>query len=56
VRTRFEFDFVTTATPEEVVELMTDFSPERVRRWPASSAKAFEGYHLGETDARNAAG
>jgi hypothetical protein len=30
---------------------MTDFSPNRVHRWPASSAKAFEVYHLGETEA-----
>jgi len=51
VRTRFEFDFVTTATPDQVIELMTDFSPNRIDRWPASSAKAFEVYHLGETDA-----
>ncbi|WP_200828513.1 hypothetical protein [Mycobacterium sp. 3519A] len=51
MRTKFEFDFVTTATPDQVVELMTDFSPNRVHRWPASSAKAFEVYHLGETDA-----
>ena len=51
MRTTFEFDFVTTATPEQVIELMTDFSPNRPHRWPASSAKAFEVYHLGETQA-----
>jgi hypothetical protein len=51
VHARFEFDFVTTATPEQVTELMTDFSPNRPRRWPASSEKAFEVYHLGETEA-----
>jgi hypothetical protein len=51
VRTKFEFDFATTATPDQVIELMTDFSPNRPRRWPASSARAFEVYHLGETDA-----
>jgi hypothetical protein len=51
VRTKFEFDFETTATPEQVVELMTDFSPHRPHRWPASSIKAFEVYRLGETDA-----
>jgi hypothetical protein len=51
VRTTFEFDFVTTATPDQVIELMTDFSPNRPRRWPASSVKAFEVYHLGETEA-----
>jgi hypothetical protein len=51
VRTTFEFDFVTTATPEQVVELMTDFSPNRPDRWPASSAEAFEVYRIGDTDA-----
>src|SRR3954451_12190400 len=30
---------------------MTDFSPNRPHRWPASSVEAFEVYHLGETDA-----
>ena len=49
MHTKFEFDFVTTATPDQVVELMTDFSPNRPHRWPASSVKAFEVYHLGET-------
>ena len=51
MRTKFEFDFVTTATPDQVIELMTDFSPNRPHRWPASSEKAFEVYHLGETEA-----
>jgi hypothetical protein len=51
VHTRFEFDFVTTATPDQVIELMTDFSRYRPHRWPASSVKAFEVYHVGETEA-----
>jgi hypothetical protein len=51
VHTKFEFDFETTATPEQVVELMTDFSPDRPHRWPASSVKAFEVYRRGETEA-----
>ena len=51
MRTKFEFDFVTTATPDQVIELMTDFSPNRPHRWPASSVKAFEVYRLGETEA-----
>jgi hypothetical protein len=51
VRTTFEFDFATTATPEQVIELMTDFCPERPHRWPALSAEAFEVYHLGDTEA-----
>jgi hypothetical protein len=51
VRTKFEFDFMTTATPDQVIELMTDFSPNRTNRWPASSEKAFEVYHLGDTEA-----
>ena len=52
MRTKFGFDFVTTAAPDQVIELMTDFSPNRPHRWPASSVKAFEVYHLGETDIR----
>ena len=48
---RFEFDFVTTATPKQVIELMIDFSPNRPHRWPASSVKAFEVYHVGEIEA-----
>ena len=51
MRTGFEFDFVTTAAPEQVVELMTDFSPNRPHRWPASSLTAFEVYHVGDTEA-----
>lgn len=51
MRTQFEFDFVTTATPDQVIELMTDFSPNRPHRWPALSAKSFEVYHVGETEA-----
>jgi hypothetical protein len=51
VHHRFEFDFVTTATPDQVIELMIDFSPNRPHRWPASSVKAFEVYHVGETEA-----
>ena len=51
MRTKFEFDFVTTATPDQVIELMTNFSPNRPHRWPASSVKAFEVYRLGETEA-----
>jgi len=51
VHTKFEFDFVTTATPEQVIELMTDFSPNRPHRWPASSTNAFEVYHVRETEA-----
>jgi hypothetical protein len=56
VHTKIEFDFVTRATPDQVIELMTDFSPNRPRRWPASSAKAIEVYHLGETEADNREG
>ena len=51
MHTKFEFQFETTATPEQVVELMTDFSPNRPHRWPASSVKAFEVHHLGDTEA-----
>jgi hypothetical protein len=51
VRTKFEFDFVTTATPDQVIGLMIDFSPDRPHRWPASSVDAFEVYRIGDTDA-----
>ena len=51
MRTTFEFDFETTATPAQVVELMTDFSPRRGERWPAFSDDAFEVYRVGDTDA-----
>ena len=51
MRTKFEFDFVTTATPDQVIELMTDFSSNRPHRWPAYSVKAYEVYRLGETEA-----
>ena len=51
MHTKFEFDFTTTATPDQVIELMTDFSPNRPHRWPASSVKAFEVYRVGETNA-----
>ncbi len=42
---------MTTATPEQVIELMTDFSPNRPYRWPVSSVKPFEVYHVGDTEA-----
>ncbi|HKP44369.1 hypothetical protein [Mycobacterium sp.] len=51
MRTKFEFDFATTATPDQVIELTTDFSASRPHRWPASSVEAFEVYRLGETEA-----
>lgn len=51
MRTRFEFDLQTAATPDQVVELLTDFSPRRPDRWPALSAKAYEVYTVGETSA-----
>jgi hypothetical protein len=51
VHTKFAFDFETTATPDQVIELMTDFSPNRPHRWPALSAKTFDVYHVGETEA-----
>ncbi|WP_280471688.1 SRPBCC family protein [Nocardia cyriacigeorgica] len=51
MRTRFEFDVATAATPDQVVELLTDFSPQRPDRWPALSAKSYEVYTVGETSA-----
>jgi hypothetical protein len=51
MRTKFDFDFETTASPDQVIEAMIDFSPNRTRRWPALSEKAFEVYHVGDTEA-----
>jgi hypothetical protein len=51
IRTKFEFDFHTDATPEQVVELLTDFSPNRLNSWPALSAKAFHVYMVGDRTA-----
>jgi hypothetical protein len=51
MRTKFEFDFETSATPDQVIEAMIDFSPNRPNRWPALSEKAFEVYHVGDTEA-----
>src|SRR3954466_9030668 len=46
-----EFDFHTRATPEEVVELLTDFSPDRPKRWPQLSERWYEVYEVGDTTA-----
>jgi hypothetical protein len=40
VRPKFEFDFGTTAMAEQVIELMTDFSPNRPHRWPRRTTSA----------------
>jgi hypothetical protein len=49
--TRVEFDFHTRATPDQVVELLTDFSEKRPERWPALSRRWYEVYAVGETSA-----
>ena len=49
--TRVEFDFHTTATPAQVVELLTDFSDARPDRWPALSRRWYEVYSVGATEA-----
>jgi hypothetical protein len=51
VHAHIEFDFHTRATPEQVVELLTDFSPNRPQRWPQLSAKWYEVYSVGSTEA-----
>jgi hypothetical protein len=51
VPTRVEFDFHTRAVPEEIVELLTDFSPERTKRWPALSERWYEVYDVGASTA-----
>lgn len=48
---RIEFDFQTTASPDQVVELLTDFSPERPKLWPGLAEKWYEVYELGATSA-----
>lgn len=45
--TRLEFAFHTRATPEEVVDLLTDFSSDRPKRWPALSERWYEVYDVG---------
>ena len=49
--TRLEFDFHTRATPDEVVELLTDFSPARPTRWPQLSERWYEVYDVGVSTA-----
>jgi hypothetical protein len=49
--TRVEFDFHTRATPEQVVELLTDFSTDRPKRWPALSERWYEVYDVGVSSA-----
>jgi hypothetical protein len=40
--TRVELDLDTRATPEQVVERLTYFSPDRPKRWPALSERWYE--------------
>jgi len=49
--TRVEFDFHTLATPDEVVGLLTDLSPDRPKRWPQLSERWYQVYELGDTTA-----
>ncbi|MEV0433710.1 hypothetical protein [Nocardia sp. NPDC050413] len=51
MRTSFEFDLRTTATPDQIVEVLTDFSANRPKRWPALSAGLFHVYSVGDTEA-----
>ncbi|MGH3859660.1 hypothetical protein [Actinokineospora sp.] len=51
MRTRFEFDVHTKATPEQVIELFTDFSADRPKRWPALSPRQYRVFSVGETEA-----
>jgi hypothetical protein len=51
MHTHIEFDFHTRATPEQVVDILTDFSPNRPDRWPQLSPKWYEVYSVGETSA-----
>lgn len=51
MRTRFEFDVRTKATPEQVIELFTDFSANRPKRWPGLSPRHYRVFSVGETEA-----
>lgn len=51
MHTHLEFDFQTQATPEQVVEILTDFSPNRPNRWPQLSPKWYEVYSVGAMEA-----
>lgn len=51
MRTRFEFDLHSLATPAQILELFTDFSANRPRRWPALSSRHYRVYDVGETTA-----
>ena len=48
---RVEFDLHTRASPGDVVELLTDFSPARPQRWPALAERWYEVYAVGDTSA-----
>lgn len=49
--TRVEFEFHTRATPEQVVELLTNFSADRPKRWPSLSERWYEVYDVGVAEA-----
>ncbi|WP_336084823.1 hypothetical protein [Nocardia sp. SSK8] len=51
MRTSFEFDLRTTATPDQIVEVLTDFSATRPQRWPALSAGMYQVFSVGDTEA-----
>jgi hypothetical protein len=51
VRTRFEFDFDTKTTPDQVIELATDFFTEPPIPLARVVGQAFEVYHLGDSEA-----
>lgn len=51
MRTSFEFDLSTAATPDQIVEVLTDFSANRPNRWHALSADLFHVYSAGNAEA-----
>ena len=44
-----EFDLETSLAPDQVLTLLTDFSPQRPERWPGLWSGAYEVYSVGET-------
>ena len=51
MHTHIEFDFHTRATPQQIREILTDFSERRPDRWPALSRTWYEVYSVGERTA-----
>src|SRR5262245_21556028 len=49
--TRFEIDFETALPPTEVIQALTNFTPQRPDIWPGLARQYYEVYSVGETSA-----